>query len=103
MNAPCQSGAALAAAAGGRVRSRRSVSTLKEETGPGAEGAGPDQAVTGPAPVPGWRRWRDARPGPAGLGRGLLVLASALAVAGRPSECIFVGVPPLCMVRLHTP
>jgi len=78
------------------------VSTLKEETGPGAEGAGPDQAVTGPAPVPGWRRWRAARPGLAGLVRGHWIFASALAVAVLPRAVAMIGFQPAVLFRLDT-
>ena len=38
-----------------RAASLDPVTTLREETGPGAEGGGPDPA-TGPASVPAWRR-----------------------------------------------
>jgi hypothetical protein len=75
------------------------VTTLREETGPGAEGGGPDPAATGPASVPAWRRaltrlvrlvWRH------------WIFASALAVAALPRLAALLGFQPAVLFQLDT-
>jgi hypothetical protein len=78
------------------------VTTLREETGPGPEGAGTDQAVAGPAPAPAWRRWRAVPPGLARLVRRHWVFASALAVAVLPRLDAMAGFQPAVLFRLDT-
>jgi hypothetical protein len=78
------------------------VTTLKEETGPGAEGGGPDQAVAGPASVPAWRRWRAALTRLARLVRRQPIFVSALAAAVLPRLVAMIGFQPAVMFRLDT-
>jgi hypothetical protein len=91
--------ALLAPVLRGQRRSRSKVTTLWEETGPGAEGGGPDQAATGPAPAPAWRRW-----GPAltRLVRRHWIFASALAVAVLPRLVAMLGFQPGVLFQLDT-
>jgi hypothetical protein len=75
------------------------VTTLREETGPGAEEGGPDQAATGPASVPAWRRWRPAL---TRLVRQHWIFASALAVAVLPRLVAMLGFQPAVLFQLDT-
>ena len=75
------------------------MTTFREDTGPGAEGAGPDQAVTGPASVPAWLRWRAAL---ACLVRQHWIFASALAVAVLPRLVAMLGFRPAYLFQLDT-
>jgi len=75
------------------------VTTLREETGPGAEGGGPDPAATGPASVPAWRRalTRLVR-----LVRQHWIFASALAAAALPRLAALLGFQPAVLFQLDT-
>jgi hypothetical protein len=75
------------------------VTTLREETGPGADGAGPDQAASGPASVPAWRRWRN---GLTGLARRHWIFASALAVGALLRLAAMLGFQPAVLFQLDT-
>ncbi len=75
------------------------MTTLREETGPGAEGGGPDPAATGPASVPAWRRalTRLVR-----LVRQHWIFASALAAAALPRLAALLGFQPAVLFQLDT-
>src|SRR5262249_5252831 len=75
------------------------MTTLREGTGPGAEGGGPDPAATGRASVPAWRRalTRLAR-----LVRRNWIFASALAVAALPRLAALLGFQPAVLFQLDT-
>jgi hypothetical protein len=78
------------------------VTTLREETGPGAEGGGPDGAATGRASVPAWRRWRAAPTRLARLLRRHWIFASALAAAVLPRLVAMLGFQPGVLFQLDT-
>jgi hypothetical protein len=75
------------------------VTTLREETGPGAEGGGPGHAVAGPASVPAWLRWRTAL---TGLVRRHWIFAGALAVAVLPRLVAMIGFQPAVLFQLDS-
>src|SRR5690348_7566644 len=78
---------------------RSKVTTLREETGPGAERGGPDQAATGRASVPAWRRWRPAL---ARVLRRHWIFATALVVAVLPRLAAMLGFQPAVLFQLDT-
>jgi len=78
------------------------VTTLNEDTGPSAEGTGPDQAAAGPASVPAWLRWRAALTRLARLVRRHWIFASALAVAVLPRLTAMIGFQPAVLFQLDT-
>ena len=75
------------------------MTTLREETGPGAEGGGPGHTVAGPASVPAWLRWRTAL---TGLVRRHWIFASALAVAVLPRLVAMIGFQPAVLFQLDS-
>jgi hypothetical protein len=78
------------------------VTTFREDTGPGAEGAGPNRAAVGPASVPAWLRWRTALTRPTRLVRRHWIFASALAVAVLPRLIAMLGFRPAYLFQLDT-
>ena len=78
------------------------MTTLRQDTGPGAEGGGPDQSAAGPASVPAWRRWRAAPARLARLVRRHWIFASALAVAVLPRLVAMIGFQPGVLFQLDT-
>ena len=78
------------------------MTTLNEDTGPSAEGTGPDQAAAGPASVPAWLRWRAALTRLARLVRRHWIFASALAVAVLPRLTAMIGFQPAVLFQLDT-
>src|SRR5215831_11934955 len=89
----------LRRAARGSAGRGGNVTTLREETGPGAEEGGPDQAVTGLAAVPAWRRWPPAL---TRLVRRHWIFTSALAVAVLPRLVAMLGFQPGVLFQLDT-
>ena len=75
------------------------MTTLREETGPGAEGGGPGHTVAGPASVPAWLRWRTAL---TGLVRRHWIFAGALAVAVLPRLVAMIGFQPAVLFQLDS-
>jgi len=75
------------------------MTTLREDTGPGAEGAGPGQVAAGPVPGPAWLRWRAAL---TGLVRRHWIFAGALAAAVLPRLVAVIGFQPAVLFRMDT-
>jgi hypothetical protein len=78
------------------------VTTVEEETGPGAEGTGGDQAAAAPAVPSAWRRWRAILPWLSGLVRRHRLFAIALGVAVLPRLVAMAGFRPAVLFRLDT-
>ena len=92
------------------------MTTFREDTGPGGEGggpeqavagpdqavAGPEQAVAGPASVPAWLWWRASPARLARLVRRHWIFASALAVAVLPRLVAMLGFRPAYLFQLDS-
>ena len=92
------------------------MTTFREDTGPGGEGggpeqavagpdqavAGPEQAVAGPASVPAWLWWRASPARLARLVRRHWIFASALAVAVLPRLVAMLGFRPAALFWLDS-
>src|SRR5690349_21665775 len=83
-------------------KSGRSVTTVEEEAGPGAEGTGGEQAAATPAVRSAWRRWGAVLPWLSGLLRRHRLFAIALAAAVLPRLVAMAGFLPAVLFRLDT-